>query len=163
MQYEFTNKLTVWLGGTAIFLVFVIVLQAIFPPVVKAGIGDPRDAAEVALPQFESVKLAPPSMAHLSDMMERPLFFSDRRMPVVPVATETADTSLNLNLVGVAAAGDSGVALLRDTTTNRLIQLGAGMSHNGWTLELIDANRAVFERNGETSELPLSVETNRRR
>ena len=163
MQYEFTNKLTAWLGGTAIFLVLVILLQAIFPPVVKAGTGNPADTAEAALPEFESVNLAPPSMAHLSDMMERPLFFSDRRMPVAPVAAETADTSLRLKLVGVATAGDSRVALLRDSTTNRLIQLGAGMTHGGWTLEIIESNRAVFERDGETSELPLSFETGRRR
>jgi hypothetical protein len=99
-----------------------------------------------------------PAIADLSAMFERPLFFSDRRMPPVPepVSVVEAPKPLRLKLEGVAIVADSRVAVVRDMENNRLLQLEEGMSHESWTLESVTAARAQFSRGQETSELWLS-------
>ena len=45
--------------------------------------------AEAALPEFANLALSPPRLVDLADMLDRPLFFVDRRLPEPPAA-ETA-------------------------------------------------------------------------
>ena len=99
-----------------------------------------------------------PAIADLSAMFERPLFFSDRRMPPAPepVNSGEAPKPLRLKLEGVAIVADSRVAVVRDIESNRLLQLTEGMSHENWTLESVTAARAQFSRGQETSELWLT-------
>ena len=99
-----------------------------------------------------------PAISDLSAMIERPLFFSDRRMPPVPepVRAGEAPKPLRLKLEGVAIVADSRIAVVRDMENNRLLQLAEGMSHENWTLESVTAARAQFSRGQETSELWLS-------
>jgi len=53
--------------------------------------------------------------------------------------------------------------LLRDQSSNSLIHIAEGMTHNGWTLDRIESDKAVFSRDHEVSELDLEVQTGRRR
>jgi hypothetical protein len=112
----------------------------------------------VALPEFGDTRIAAPPIAQLVDMMERPLFLPNRRMPEAKVeeAPPPPPTPLRLKLEGIAIAGGSRVAVLRNLNGNGLVQLAEGESHDGWTLDVLSATSASFSRNGEqTTELPL--------
>jgi hypothetical protein len=122
---------------------------------------------EIAMPEFGDTTIAAPPIVQLADMMERPLFYIERRMPEPKVekAPPPPPTPLSLKLEGIAIAGGSRVAVLRNLNGNGLVQLTEGESHEGWTLDELTANSARFSRNGEQStELPLEpVGTVRRR
>lgn len=110
------------------------------------------------LPDFGDTTIAAPPISQLVDMMERPLFYIDRRMPEPEVEQAPAPppTPLRLKLEGIAIAGGSRVAVLRNLNGNGLVQLAEGESHDGWTLDALTTNSARFSRNGEQStELPL--------
>ena len=114
-----------------------------------------------SLPEFGSAALNPPALADLDDMLERPLFFTDRRIPEPP-KDETPPPPpkpLMLKLQGVALAGGSRVAVLRNTSNNLLLQLAEGDTHDGWTLESVNSNSARFTRGAQIAELPLDPET----
>jgi hypothetical protein len=116
------------------------------------------DGDSVALPEFNSATLDAPSLSQLVDLMERPLFYPDRRMPEPPAqqAPVAAFTPLRLKLEGIAIAGGSRIAVLRNLTGPGLVQLTEGDSHEGWTLDALTSTSARFSRdNGQTSELQL--------
>lgn len=125
------------------------------------------DESNVALPDFGETTIAAPPISQLVDMMERPLFYIERRMPEpeVETAPPPPPAPLRLKLEGIAIAGGSRVAVLRNLNGNGLVQLAEGEGHEGWTLDEISSNSAKFSRNGEQStELPLEpVGNNRRR
>lgn len=112
---------------------------------------------KAALPEFGDTTFAAPPINQLVDMMERPLFYTDRRMPEPPAATAAApQRPLQLKLEGIAIAGGSRVAVLRNLNGNGLVQLAEGDSHDGWTLESLSSVAATFSRDGEQrTELPL--------
>ena len=111
-----------------------------------------------SLPDFGDTTIAAPPISQLVDMRERPLFYADRRMPEPEVEAVAAPppTPLRLKLEGIAIAGGSRVAVLRNLNGNGLVQLAEGESHEGWTLDSISSVAATFSRNGEQrTELPL--------
>ena len=108
----------------------------------------------------------PATLDSFTSILERPLLYRDRKLPVPPpvaAAAEIPKEPLRLKLEGVALGGGSRVALLRDQSDNSLIHLAEGMTHNGWTLDSVESDKAVFSRDGEITELPLDVQTGRRR
>jgi len=111
----------------------------------------------VTLPDFGDTTIAAPPLSQLVDMTERPLFYIDRRMPEPPAAIAAAPPEpLQLKLEGIAIAGGSRVAVLRNLKDSALLQLAEGESHDGWTLDSISSIAATFSRNGEQrTELPL--------
>jgi hypothetical protein len=116
------------------------------------------DGAGVTLPDFGDTRIAARPMAQLVDMTERPLFFPNRRMPEQKVeeAPPPPPTPLRLKLEGIAIAGGSRVAVLRNLHGNALVQLAEGESHEGWTLDELTSTAARFSRNGDQrTELPL--------
>jgi hypothetical protein len=142
------------LAATAVALALVIAVQLVLPArsFAPAAADLPVDDS---LPDFGSTPFDPPSMAELSETLDRPLFFPDRRLPVAPAAAEAPAEPLRLRLEGVAIVGDSRVALLRDTSNNQLLQLAEGMSHDGWVLDAVESGSARFVRGPEVTELPL--------
>lgn len=125
------------------------------------------DDVNHTLPEFGDTRIAVPPIAQLVDMMERPLFVPNRRMPEAEVeeAPPPPPTPLRLKLEGIAIAGGSRVAVLRNLGNgNSLVQLAEGESHDGWTLDALSSTAATFSRNGEqTTELPLDPVANGRR
>jgi len=116
------------------------------------------EASEAAIPEFSNSMYLPPSIDELDEMLERPLFFSDRRMPAPPepVAVAAAPpTPLRLKLEGVAITTESRVAVLRNLDNNQLVQLAEGMDHESWTLDSVTADGARFSRGQQISELVL--------
>ena len=111
---------------------------------------------ELALPDFGDTTIAAPPISQLVDMMERPLFYVDRRMPEPEVEAAPPPSPLQLRLEGVAISGGSRVAVLRNLNDNGLVQLAEGESHEGWTLDSLSSVAATFSRDGEQrTELPL--------
>jgi len=142
------------LAGAALVLGLVIAVQLVLP----GRSYDPAAAdlpVDDSLPDFGSTPFDPPSMTDLSETLDRPLFFPDRRLPVAPARADAPSEPLRLRLEGVAIVGDSRVALLRDTSNNQLLQLAEGMSHDGWVLEAVESGSARFARGSELTEVPL--------
>jgi hypothetical protein len=112
----------------------------------------------VRLPEFADATLTAPSLSQLVDLLERPLFYPDRRMPepVVQQAAAPPPMPLRLKLEGVAIAGGSRVAVLRKLSGPGLLQLTEGESHEGWTLDALTSTSARFSHeDGQTAELLL--------
>lgn len=141
-----------------VLLALVVSVQLLLPAQPRAASAGDAGETKDALPDFGDTTIAAPPISQLVDMTERPLFYADRRMPE-PEAEEVAappPTPLRLKLEGIAIAGGSRVAVLRNMNSNGLVQLAEGESHEGWTLDSISSVAATFSRNGEQrTELPL--------
>ena len=123
------------------------------------------DAQEASIPEIGDSLYIPPQLDELDEMFERPLFFSDRRMPEPPAPVEVAaapPAPLRLKLEGVAITTESRVAVLRNLENNQLVQLEEGMNHDTWKLDSVTANGAKFSRGAQTSELMLDPEASQR-
>ena len=154
-----TNPLTRGLALGCLGVATVLVVQVSVPASLPAsdGVATAAEATEsvTALPVY-----VPPS-----EVLQRPLFFADRRLPPEPVAEAPATAPrapLGLTLEGVALTTDSRVALLREVRGDALITVAEGSSHNGWTLESLSSGGARFRRDDDVTELELEVQTNRR-
>lgn len=138
-------------------LALIVTAQLLLPA--EAGTASAAAAGDgkAALPEFGDTTIAAPPVSQLVDMMERPLFYIDRRMPEPPaVAAAAPPKPLQLKLEGIAIAGGSRVAVLRNLNGNGLVQLAEGDAHDGWTLESLSSVAATFSRDGEQhTELPL--------
>ena len=136
----------------------IITAELLLPAQAGTANAATADSAAAALPEFGDTRIAAPPMAQLVDMMERPLFLPDRRMPEpeVETAPPPPPTPLRLKLEGIAIAGGSRVAVLRNLNGNGLVQLTEGELHEGWTLDELSSNSATFSRNGaQSTELLL--------
>jgi hypothetical protein len=121
---------------------------------------------DAALPEFGDTTIAAAPMTQFVDMMERPLFLPDRRMPQPKVeqSQPIPTKPLGLKLEGIALSGGSRVAVLRNLNGNGLVQLVEGDSYEGWTLDALTSTSAMFSRNGEQgTELLLDPTSNGRR
>jgi len=157
MRSDFLSRPTQALLAANVVLGLVLTLQLSFPAAPAADISVQLQDNETALPEFGSEALSPPALADLDDMLERPLFFGDRRIPQ-PEKIETPPPPpkpLQLKLQGVALAGGSRVAVLRNTSNKFLLQLVEGEMHDGWTLDEVTPTSARFSRGDQTTELAL--------
>lgn len=163
MPARLTHRPTQALIAAAVVLGVVIAVQVALPAA-QVGLPSADDGTvDDSLPDFGNSRFEPPSMAELSEMLDRPLFFPDRRLPQVAAPAEAPRTPLRLRLEGIAIMADSRVAVLRNTANNQLLQLAEGMSHDGWTLDSIESDSVRFVRGPEVAELPLETGDNPRR
>jgi hypothetical protein len=159
------NGTTRVLAMTCVGLLSIAAVQLAFPakrpdtPIV-AG-------AAAALPEMKlPPAYIPATFDSFTSILERPLLYADRKLPAPPPVVAVAEMPkepLRLKLEGIALGGGSRIALLRDQSNNSLIHLAEGMTHNGWTLEIIESDKAAFSRDGEITELNLEVQTGRHR
>ena len=158
MRIDFINRPTRILALVAMILVLVVALELAYPArPANVEITAADDAAR-AIPEFDDTGFEPPQFDEFGDMLDRPLFFESRRLPEPPkveAAPSAPPAPLRLRLEGIAIAGDSRIAVLRDLDDNRLIQLSEGMNHESWVLQSVSADRATFLRGAEVSELAL--------
>ena len=124
-----------------------------------------QGAAE--LPSISEAVYLPPRLDDMTEILDRPLFFADRKMPPEPKpGTEPVapPTPLRLTLEGVAITSESRIAVLRNLNNNQLLQLEEGMSHEGWTLDGVTASGVSFKRGAQVADLTLDPDTaNRQR
>jgi hypothetical protein len=147
-----------------ILVTLVIVVQLLYPANAGSATEVPLADDNTAMPDFGDTTRNQPRIADLVDMLDRPLFFVARRMPE-PAAEKPAapPTPLRLKLEGIAIAGGSRVAVLRNLNGSGLLQLVEGDKHEGWTLESLDSKTATFKRGEQVTELPLDPAGNGRR
>jgi len=145
-------------------LIFIIAVEW-FLPVRADAIDELRaDSANVELPTLTSSTYVHPHIDKFAAILERPVFFKDRKLPPKPAAEPVAPRApIRLKLEGVAIVAEARIAVLRDLADNQLVQLAEGMSHNGWTLETVAADGAIFRRGEQVSELSLELATGGRR
>lgn len=158
-----TTKAMLWL--CVILLLLVIAEVALYDPTGDDTSGD-NSETEFALPERSQITFTPTPLQEFAEILERPLLFASRRIPVEEIVAiaATPRASLRLKLEGIAIGGDSRTALLRNTTNHQLLQLEEGQTHDGWTLETLSAVSAIFRRGEESSELVLeTAPTGRRR
>ena len=160
-----TNGTTKVLALMSLGLLFIAAIQLVFP-------AQPLTAtiADEAAAELPEIKLPPAyepaAFDTFTSILERPLFYADRKLPAPPPvakAPEIPKEPLRLKLEGVALGGGSRTALLREQSSNSLIHIAEGMTHNGWTLDRIEADKAIFRRDHEVTHLDLEVQTGRRR
>ena len=138
--------------------------QLLYPATAGVAIDSPGDSNAAALPDFGDTSLNPPVISQFVDMVERPLFYLERRLPKPPTKKAAPPPSpLILKLEGVAIANGSRVAVLRNPNTRQLVQLEVGGTHDGWTLESIDSTSASFKRGEQVTELILDPASGGRR
>jgi hypothetical protein len=146
-------------------LALIVLLQLVFPAAPSVDSIQAEGDVAALLPDFGASTVNPPAMAELPDMLERPLFFVDRRMPELEAEAAPPPAPLRLKLEGVALSGGARVAVLRNLANNQLVQFEEGDTHDGWTLDSLTSTSATFSRNGEQgTELLLDpVDSGRRR
>jgi len=152
------NPLTVGLLLAAAILVLVIALEWLL-----AGNSSPADldgsgTEDISLPAPSDYNYSAPRIDDYPEVLERPVFFRDRTLPPEPepeLVTTAPLQPLRLRLEGVAISSESRVAVLRNTASNQLLNLAEGTSHDGWMLEKVSADSALFRRGSQTSELLL--------
>lgn len=146
-------------------MALVVSAQLLFPAQMRIANAETASDSQATLPDFGDTTIAAPPISQFVDMTERPLFYADRRMPEPPAEAAAAPPApLRLKLEGIAIAGGSRVAVLRNLSNNGLVQLAEGESHEGWTLDSLSSVAATFSRDGEQrTELPLDPAGNGRR
>lgn len=119
--------------------------------------GDTSRTTQPDIKRTERVNFTAPRIAAFSEITERPLFNEGREPPPEPVvATVAAQTTLlRLQLEGVAITPGSKTAVLRDITSNKMLHLETGSSHQGWELTSITESVATFKRGEQVQELRL--------
>ena len=107
----------------------------------------------------------PPQIRSFDAILKRPLFSENRKPPAIAAKQVSAipartPAHIRLELEGVAITTQARVAVLRDLTSKEMLRLPEGANHNGWKLESVQADRALFKRNQQTVELELELAEN---
>ncbi len=109
-------------------------------------VDDPAEGWVPALPPLESLR----------EIIERPLFSSNRR-PDEPEVEEssTGPVKETWKLSGVVIEGDQPLALLKEREGERRLKLGVGMYLDDWQVEAIEDHQLILVSGEERIELPL--------
>jgi general secretion pathway protein N len=145
-------------------LMIACVLSAVLLAGVLAGWGRnvwwaTSAGADASLPVVQGPRSAsPPPLEHFAEIWQRPLFNSDRRPAVAKAAPATDTASLNdFELTGILLTPSLRMALLHDRN-NHTWRLREGVAlPGGWTLDALEARRAVFKQGGRRAELLLPL------
>ena len=150
--------------GANVVVALLITVQLMYPVNATQVVDSSADDEAAVLPDFGDGNVNPPALGYYVDMVERPLFYVDRRLPKPPpVQAAPPPAPLRLSLEGVAIAQGSRVAVLRNPQTRQLMQLEEGGTHDGWTLESLDSTSARFKRGEQVTELLLDPASGGRR
>jgi hypothetical protein len=153
------------LVGVALLLLGVLLLQwrSWSPAPPSAADAQTKSAAAAAPASSPSEALLEPSPAkeQYASVAERPLFLPDRRPP--PDEPELGEelepdalTELDgMDLTAIVISPSTVSAWVRRQTSREAVRLRLGDAFEGWTVQTIEPDRVVFERQGETDELIL--------
>ena len=160
MRLPMVGRSTQALIAANVVFVALISLQVLVPAAPSASASETSLTNEREMPEFGDSSLSLPTLSALGEMLDRPVFYADRKMPEPPQEEAPPPPKpLMLRLQGVALAGGSRVAVLRNTRNNFLLQLAEGEEHDGWTLDEVTSSSARFSRGKQVTELPLDQET----
>ena len=154
------NRLTVALLLVAVLLVVIIAIESYLANKEPAAALASIEGEDISLPTPADYRYSAPQLDDFTEVLERPVFFRDRTLPAEPEPTLVAAAPLlplRLKLEGVAISSASRVAVLRNTSNNQILNLEEGMSHDGWLLDAVSADRAIFIRGAQQTELLLNA------
>ncbi len=174
------NLLTTILAGlTGLLVLLGLALLVVFGRVSVDRVAPSGDTSvpSVAVASAES-GLEP--LEEYAEIVRRPVFFSDRRLPVLEVAGVDEDLmpepeveeevdeepvpDLKATVAGIVITPDLRMAMINDQEVNRTVVLREGMSLEGeqaaWRLDRISARQVDFvSADGQRTNLELKVNT----
>ena len=160
MKYTSDNPITNFLLASCLLLTLIVAAQWMLPYEVDTTTSASSDIrVDDEIPGSAESQYVHPHISNFAEILERPIFFSKREMPVAKVAKAPAqNTPMRLRLEGIAISADHRVAVLRDQGNNQLVKLSVGMTHNDWLLEDLTSAHAIFRRDDDIAELTLDIE-----
>jgi hypothetical protein len=163
-RISFGNRLTPVLL-TACILFGVIVAFEWYALSGQNGIATGGEAQPAARADAEPTRAtyAAPDFAAFSEILERPLFTEGRTPPEPPTPEQAAlspglQAQLTMRLEGIALTPEARIAVVRDISSNTLLRLAEGSTHQGWVVESVHATSATLKRGEQTHELTLELD-----
>jgi len=139
----------------------------------------PRGSTEVTRAEVDVPETGLAEIDRYASITSRPVFFSDRQLPVIelpteeelaaaelePVEEEEPVSELRAAVAGIIVTPELRLAMVRDDAANETVLLREGMSLEGeqaaWRLDSISSRQVNFVSvDGRESLLELSVNTN---
>jgi general secretion pathway protein N len=160
---QLTRVLTVAVAGLA--AVYLLLLAGFGRGVPEAGVAE---VEPVPTPQLAEAQVDLPGLEVYDDLVQRPLFAEDRK-PVPKEAEgeaepepETPPTApLNVALTGIIHTPEAKIAMVRDNSTGRSLNLRERMplpgDQGGWLVKAIEPRRVVFEDTGTQEETAIEL------
>lgn len=154
-------------AACALILVGVLYVQwRSWPPAPPQAAAAQQGNAPAAIPGDqvpapEDLLLPPPPKEDYASIVERPLFLPDRRPPPdepeeqEPTEPEAPSDLDGTDLTAVIITPAAVSAWVRPPKSKETERLRLGDDFQGWTVKTIEADRLVFERQGETNEVIL--------
>jgi hypothetical protein len=161
----FGNRLTLYLLLSCVLLAGILTVESTHAPRLEVDAlleQKPAPPGEVLISRTQYM---PPPIRAFDEILKRPLFNESRLPPPPPpekVAARptTVAAHIRLKLEGVAITPGARIAVLRDLTTQKMLHLAEGATHNAWKLESVHTDKALFKFNQQTVELELVQEKN---
>lgn len=106
-------------------------------------------------------------LSALTTTQERPVFAPSRRPPPRAVAAApvvmappppqapTPPAPLSLSLIGAIVGDDDAIAVFIDRSTQGVVRMRAGQTHQGWSLTAIQPRGATLTRDGQSETVAL--------
>lgn len=120
---------------------------------------EPHPAAD--LPEIPSWEVPVPPMSKYAEIIERPLFTSDRRppppdeQPVAETQQATPQTKPDLRLLGIVITEGKRQALLQEGRDDKVVYAEPGVTVQGWTVESIESEQVVLVLGEQREEIDL--------
>lgn len=153
----------------SVLLIFLIIVQTYYSESYREQLFheiESVDSAGFALQEIPGSPLSERQLDDYSELVERPLFFNERR-PVVPgegtteepEAEKKALKEITLKLIGIINTPDSVYALFQDPKAkpdeSQFKHLKQGDDVNGWTLKEIKTDRVIISSTTGSEEILL--------
>lgn len=158
----FGNRLTLYLLLACMLLAGILTVESTQAPRLEVDTLLKQTPAPPDEVLISRTQYTPPPVRAFDEILKRPLF-SESRLPPPPPEKVAATSApvvahIRLKLEGIAITPETRIAVLRDLTTQKMLHLAEGAMHNGWKLESLHADRALFKHNQQTVELELEIE-----
>jgi len=124
----------------------------------------PSPMTQTRSPDGLDMAFAQPEQAKWQDhpaILERPLFFADRKLPhnavepVTPAAPQQAMSAPNFRLSAIVIESDQPVALVETQPGNQTQRLEQGESIAGWAVDRIDESGLAISRGSHQQRIEL--------
>jgi hypothetical protein len=119
----------------------------------------PQPAAD--LPEIPGWEVPVPPMSKYGEIIERPLFTSDRRppppdeQPVAETQQVTPQTKPDVRLLGIVITEGKRQALLQEGRDDKVVYAEPGVTVQGWTVESIESEQVVLVLGEQREEIDL--------
>jgi len=172
------NLLTTLLAGAIAFLLLLALILFLVLGRVNLDRIDPAGDTSVAAIAVAAPQTGLEVFEEYNEILRRPLFFSDRRLPVMQVddfedevfevvleqPEQEPVAELKASVAGIIITPDMRMAMIRDQDANRTVVLREGMSLEGeqaaWRLDRIEPRTVSFVSvDGRSAGLELEVNT----